>query len=379
MGVYIKKLITNVKKKQQVELGQKTIIIGKNGAGKSSILNSIELCFGGYVSDFRGKTVKNQRDLFGLSSESDLSVQCTMSNNSKKSISIKKNADGSISKPTVHGKSELSLPIHDITEILEGSSKTFKTWLLRHMGTALDAERVTEICIENGVDPKLVLTDDLIQSLEVRLESVKDEINKLSDIIRSRAKTIDEFSKTIDTSVDLTAPEKYKVLLAQYDIAVRSQEQLQGLLEEEKALSSAMEQTSQTLLTFRGKLDTLSQYPQLLPTSEEIIAYNIRRDVLQMLDLQQQVNQTTKCLICDGDLHDFDSRRSQLVGFNNDMQNKIELLKLKAKSEASIKETSASMYEINVRLEELGVLIQQCKDNVSSLDATDLDHMKSKL
>ena len=231
MGVYIKKLITNVKKKQQVELGQKTIIIGKNGAGKSSILNSIELCFGGYVSDFRGKTVKNQRDLFGLSSESDLSVQCTMSNNSKKSISIKKNADGSISKPTVHGKSELSLPIHDITEILEGSSKTFKTWLLRHMGTTLDAERVTEICIENGVDPKLVLTDDLIQSLEVRLESVKDEINKLSDVIRSRAKTIDEFSKTIDTSVDLTAPDKYKDLLAQYDMALQSQTQLQSLLE----------------------------------------------------------------------------------------------------------------------------------------------------
>lgn len=58
---------SNVKVGADVELGKRTLIIGRNGIGKSTITNSIELALTGRVSDMAGKqSIAKVGDLTGL-------------------------------------------------------------------------------------------------------------------------------------------------------------------------------------------------------------------------------------------------------------------------------------------------------------------------
>ena len=64
---YVSKVESAVKGAVVAQLGRKTLILGRNGAGKSAILNSIEVAGSGRASDVAGRaTLAKDADLFML-------------------------------------------------------------------------------------------------------------------------------------------------------------------------------------------------------------------------------------------------------------------------------------------------------------------------
>ena len=65
--MYIKGIKSNIKGGVDQELGEKTLIVGPNGIGKSAIINAIELAVGGSASDIVGRAeVKREAELLTL-------------------------------------------------------------------------------------------------------------------------------------------------------------------------------------------------------------------------------------------------------------------------------------------------------------------------
>ncbi len=57
---YVRRVQSNIKGGCDVELGLRTVIVGPNGSGKSTIVQSIELAAGGFVSDVEGRELVRQ-------------------------------------------------------------------------------------------------------------------------------------------------------------------------------------------------------------------------------------------------------------------------------------------------------------------------------
>ena len=67
---YVKHIQSNVKKGVCAELGPRTLIVGPNGSGKTSILNSLELALGGFATDVMGRgPIRKPGDLMVLSQD----------------------------------------------------------------------------------------------------------------------------------------------------------------------------------------------------------------------------------------------------------------------------------------------------------------------
>ena len=80
MSRHITKITSNVKKGVDIELGPKTLIVGPNGSGKTSTINSIELALCQQVTDLIGReVVKRPADIIKLTNDKDLSVECILS------------------------------------------------------------------------------------------------------------------------------------------------------------------------------------------------------------------------------------------------------------------------------------------------------------
>lgn len=63
---YVQKIKSNLKGAIEVDLGPRTIIIGENASGKSSIINSISLALTGEIEDDSGRVIKQELNLFAL-------------------------------------------------------------------------------------------------------------------------------------------------------------------------------------------------------------------------------------------------------------------------------------------------------------------------
>src|SRR5687767_4463514 len=53
--MHVNRIVSNAKGGINVELGEKTIVIGPNGTGKSAITNALELALSGTASDIYGR------------------------------------------------------------------------------------------------------------------------------------------------------------------------------------------------------------------------------------------------------------------------------------------------------------------------------------
>ena len=80
---------------------KKTIVIGKNGTGKTALLNSIELALCGWASDYRGKAqIKRPVDIIRLAQDKEITVALTMSNGKTRTYHTKKRGKGATKAKT---------------------------------------------------------------------------------------------------------------------------------------------------------------------------------------------------------------------------------------------------------------------------------------
>lgn len=379
MSTYIKQIKSNVKQQTDIELGQKTLIVGKNGAGKSAILNSIELCMGGFVSDFRGKIVKKPNDLIKLTEDNELKVQCVMSDGKKSSIVIKQKQDGTVSRPKKFGKTELHLPMLEVSSILEGSPKNFKSWILSKIEINVDEDDLEAIFKETGVDPQLVQKDNLVETIDSQLSIAKEKVTSLSSAIRSRKTTIDEFSQTIDTNVDLSAPAQYKEAKAQLSDYERKDKMMNHYIKQIQEFMKRSQELADRRTLIKGKLDTIDMHPGLLPTKEEIIAHNIRKDVVDMLGLHQSLNQTHQCLVCGGKLDLVEEKIATLKESAIDIQNKVDLLKIKVQLEQEYTQVHNAITDLVNKTNKVRYEQDQLAQKMVTIEKDEYDFLKNKI
>ena len=128
---YITKVKSNVKAPSEepweIELSQRTLIVGANASRKSAILQSIELALTGCVDDLIGRsTVKDAGMLLTMAPGDSISCNVEFDTGDQRSFAVKK---GSRAKYTAGA--EDSLPLRDVREALAGSPATLRKSLLK--------------------------------------------------------------------------------------------------------------------------------------------------------------------------------------------------------------------------------------------------------
>jgi hypothetical protein len=131
---YVSKVESAVKGAVVAQLGRKTLILGRNGAGKSAILNSVEVAGSGRASDVAGRaTLAKDADLFMLAPPG-----------ADKVWAIARFSGGGAAEWTLEkGKrakrtgTPIAFPLRDVQDALLGSPETCRKWILQH-GAPID-------------------------------------------------------------------------------------------------------------------------------------------------------------------------------------------------------------------------------------------------
>lgn len=130
----VEKVESNLKSGVVAQPGQKTLILGKNGIGKSAIVNAIELAGTGKASDVAGRSLlAKDADLFMLAPPGAEKVWATVrfTGEGKPSSSweLSKGHRAKLSGLAI------SFPLRDVQEALLGSPETARKWILQMGGS----------------------------------------------------------------------------------------------------------------------------------------------------------------------------------------------------------------------------------------------------
>jgi hypothetical protein len=131
---YVSKVEASVKGAVVAQLGRKTLILGRNGAGKSQILNSIEVAGSGRASDVAGRaTLAKDADLFMLAPPGADKVWAVakFSGGGDATWTLEKG------KRAKRAGTPIFFPLRDVQDALLGSPETCRKWILQH-GAPID-------------------------------------------------------------------------------------------------------------------------------------------------------------------------------------------------------------------------------------------------
>ena len=131
---YISHTQSTVKGGVDTELSKLNLITGVNGAGKSSIINSIELACGGFASDIMGRSiVRKTGDLIVLAQDGKKLEAVAVFNDGKSaSYTVRATTKGA-GKAKHNSPFTVRFPFQEVTEFLTGSSAKAREWLIRHL------------------------------------------------------------------------------------------------------------------------------------------------------------------------------------------------------------------------------------------------------
>jgi energy-coupling factor transporter ATP-binding protein EcfA2 len=124
---YVCRVRSSVKKGCDVDLGPRTVIVGPNGSGKSTIVQSIELAAGGFVSDMEGREIVRQvgalKRLFppGVRAFSEVDITDTHGSTTQTCV-WEAGKDPAV--PV-----SLRFPVQELSDVLSGDSAKVGAWL----------------------------------------------------------------------------------------------------------------------------------------------------------------------------------------------------------------------------------------------------------
>lgn len=178
-GFYVKKVDGAVKKGVCAQLGRKTLVVGPNASGKSSIINALELATSGRASDVAGRqTLARDADLFMLAAPG-----------ADRAWAEAKWSDGATSgwdlregkRATRTGRS-CAWPLREVTEALLGSPETARKWILSK-GGGLDRESILAL-IPESLHGRIPGGSDLSAMLDTAKSRARDA-SKSAKVLRA--------------------------------------------------------------------------------------------------------------------------------------------------------------------------------------------------
>lgn len=140
MRPYVQEITASIKGSVNAKLGPKTLVIGKNGAGKSAVCNAIELALTGSASDIAGRAVlAKDSDLFALLAppgEKEVSATARLSDKDTARWELAQNHRAERSGP------QAIFPLRDVRAAILGSAETARKFVLEQAGAALSWDDV---------------------------------------------------------------------------------------------------------------------------------------------------------------------------------------------------------------------------------------------
>ena len=141
--VHVSHVCADLKGGVDTDLGEKTLIVGPNGRGKSAVVNAVELALGGSASDIVGRAeVRRESDLLALGDGSGLSVTATLSDGRVATWETKSTKGGGAKKAKHVKPIRSAFPVREVREALGGSSDTARSWLLGRIAADVTREQV---------------------------------------------------------------------------------------------------------------------------------------------------------------------------------------------------------------------------------------------
>lgn len=178
--IFIQHVKSTLKKGCDVPLGPKTVIVGDNGAGKSTIVQSAELATRGTVSDFEGRDqVKLHTSLARLFPTDTMMAEATLSNGTMCSWKMEAKKKGGYTRPDSKMPVTVRWPLQELHEVLTGSEDKVAGWL-----EAVVVGDLTETDILRPLPPEV--RDDVRELMK----SGPRDFMKLSKLAKDKARTL---------------------------------------------------------------------------------------------------------------------------------------------------------------------------------------------
>jgi hypothetical protein len=191
--MYITHIKTNAKVGADTELGPKTIIVGRNGSGKSTIINAVELALTSRASDIAGRTdVAREADVMALAPAGEnLFAEASFDNGQHASYIVEgstaKAKKAVVNRPDAAKHDEV-LPIRTLKEAVLGSAQTARKYLLSKVAGDVTREYVAELMPDEKTRdlwtknvaqvPKSVSTPDALVTVMEKAAAQQREVAK---------------------------------------------------------------------------------------------------------------------------------------------------------------------------------------------------------
>jgi len=319
--MYIKHIESTVKVGVDAQLGQKTIVIGKNGAGKTALLNSIELALCGWASDYRGKAqIKRPADIIRLAQDKEISVALTMSDGKTRTYHTKKRGKGATKAKTTGRSIASHFPHIEIQKILSGSAEVIKQWLMQHCDSESEGELrkilgkryddLKSFADRRKSDPAAVLESYIDEQKIVRGDLVS-EIDALENVI-------DMLGAEIPPTLPADKLQELTGRVQEMEALIRDKEIKMHKLEEACRVEKSAKEEAQLLFqAYSEAVDEEKECGVAAPVPQRAKFLSALRDKLIQLSEVHVALGSSHCLLCVNDAHvDFSSRIQRLVAQN---------------------------------------------------------------
>lgn len=142
--IYVKRVKSSLKKGTDVELYPLTVIVGANGSGKTTIVQSAELATTGAVSDNEGRDAMRQQSALGrlFHLDVDMFAEAELSDGTVFRWDMKRGKDGAFKKPDHDAPSKVRWPVADLREMLRGEATSVRAWLERQISAGMTPEQM---------------------------------------------------------------------------------------------------------------------------------------------------------------------------------------------------------------------------------------------
>lgn len=316
--MFIQKVRGNVKLGCDVELGEKTLVVGRNGSGKSTVVNAIELALTGRASDIAGRVdVGREADVMSLATNgaSELEALAEFSDGvvaayrTSGSTAKAKKATGD--KPSDRCHDEV-LPIRSLREAVLGSAVTARKYLLGKVSGAVTRGDIAAMlpaqalpaweALTGAMAADLPISDVLVTALETAGKQQRSAADE-AKAARSAAKMVSGSYATPPAEAEIR--EAQKVVLAA---------QAAYLLADRQASAAQRHEALKVKAA-----DTIARHTAAtatLATAEEALAAAPPAGNAGVLVDAVRVNQASAefgaCLVCGGDAGALAGQRREL-------------------------------------------------------------------